>query len=92
MSDDYHLRSTTSTDAGFLLDMLVEAVNWQAKRQLARSSVAADQVLSRYVRGWPRHGDLGVISEANDEPIGAAWLRLFAADHPGYGYVADDVS
>lgn len=70
--------------------MLVEAVNWKESRHLERSSVAVDPVLSRYVTGWPRPGDLGVIAEAG-EPIGSVWLRLFTADDPGYGYVADDV-
>jgi GNAT superfamily N-acetyltransferase len=88
---DYHLRSIIPTDADFLFDMLVEAVNWDPERQLARSYVAVDPVLSRYLRGWPRPGDVGVIAEADDMPIGAAWLRLFTADHPGYGYVADDI-
>jgi GNAT superfamily N-acetyltransferase len=91
MSDDYQLRSTTRTDADFLLDMLVEAVNWRSKPQLARSSVAADPLLGRYLRGWPCPGDIGVIAETDDEPIGAAWLRFFTADHPGYGYVVDDI-
>jgi GNAT superfamily N-acetyltransferase len=70
--------------------MLVEAVNWNESRHLERSSVAVDPVLSRYVTGWPRPGDLGVVAEAG-EPIGSVWLRLFTADDPGYGYVADDV-
>jgi GNAT superfamily N-acetyltransferase len=91
MSGAFHLRSITSTDGDFLLDMLVEAVNWDPNRQLGRSSVAADPVLSGYVRGWPRPGDLGVIAESGDKPIGGAWLRLFTAADPGYGYVADDI-
>lgn len=91
MSGDYHLRPASVTDADFLLDMLVEAVNWQPKRQLARSSVASDQTLNRYVGGWPGSGDLGVIAEVDDEPIGGTWLRFFTVDHPGYGYVGEDV-
>ncbi len=71
--------------------MLVEAVNWAPDRQLPRAAIAADPALARYVDGWPRPGDLGVVAEADHAPIGAVWLRLFTADAPGYGYVADDV-
>jgi ribosomal protein S18 acetylase RimI-like enzyme len=48
--------------------------------------------LARYVRHWGREHDLGVVAlhPARGEPIGAAWLRLWAADGRGYGYVDAD--
>jgi GNAT superfamily N-acetyltransferase len=42
-------------------------------------------------RGLAPPGDLGVIAEADAVPTGAAWLRFFPPDHPGYGFVAPDV-
>ena len=91
MGNQHRLRSATAADADFLLEVLVEAVNWTPERRQSRSTVATDPVLARYIDGWPRPGDLGVVAEAASKPIGAAWLRLFTADEPGYGYVADDV-
>lgn len=91
MVQAHRFRPATAEDADFLFDMLVEAVNWTPDRHLSRSTVAADPTLVRYIDGWPRQGDLGVVAEADGVPIGAAWLRLFAANEPGYGYVADDV-
>lgn len=88
---EVRLRSAASLDADFLVDMLVEAVNWSPNRELSRSTVVADPVLAGYVDGWPRPGDLGVVAESDEGPVGAAWLRLFTVDAPGYGYVADDV-
>jgi GNAT superfamily N-acetyltransferase len=46
---------------------------------------------AHYVTGWPKPGDQGVVAEADGQPIGAAWLRFFADDDPGYGFVAADV-
>lgn len=53
--------------------------------------MVADNTLARYVEGWGRPRDLGVVAEAEGRPIGAAWIRRFISGAPGYGYVADDV-
>jgi ribosomal protein S18 acetylase RimI-like enzyme len=52
--------------------------------------VLADPHTARYLSGWGRPGDVGVIAE-EDQPVGAAWFRLFSADEPRYGFVASDV-
>lgn len=75
-------------DVTFLSQMLVEAVNWRPdRRPLALEEVLADPHLARYVRGWGRHGDGGVIAEVGGGRVGACWYRLFPADEPGYGFV-----
>ena len=47
--------------------------------------------IAKYVEGWGRYGDLGFIAvdSSNNEPVGAAWLRLFTGGEKGYGYVDD---
>jgi GNAT superfamily N-acetyltransferase len=68
--------------------MSVVAVNWDPDRAaLPAEAVAADPELRRYVAGWPRSGDLGLIAEAEGAPVGAAWLRTFDAADPGYGFI-----
>lgn len=86
------MRAVRAADVDFLVDMTMEAVNWDPRRRLTRIEVAADPALAHYWTGWGRPGDLGVIGvDPYDEPIGAAWLRRFPADDPGYGFVGEDV-
>lgn len=91
MTDHYQLRRAQAEDQPFLIDMLLDAVNWAPDRSFSPEAVLSDPQLFRYVDRWPRQGELGVLAEVSGKPIGAAWLRFFTADHPGYGYVADDV-
>ena len=83
-------RAATPADEPFLREMLWLAYNWRDQ------TVAADHWPDpdgprRYVEGFGRPGDGGVIAETGGVPAGAAWYRLLPADDAGYGYVADDV-
>jgi GNAT superfamily N-acetyltransferase len=82
------LRGADAAAGPFLLEMLVEAAFWRPEgpRGVAQD-VLADPDLARYVSEWPREGDLGVVAEEDERPVGAAWLRFFAADSPGFGFV-----
>ena len=40
---------------------------------------------TRRCRG--REGDIALVATENGHPVGAAWLRAFRADAPGYGFV-----
>jgi GNAT superfamily N-acetyltransferase len=81
------IRPATADDAPFLQRMLAMAVNWRTgpdPRPVAE--VMAVPELKRYLAGWPRPGDVGLIAE-EDVAIGAAWWRTFAGDDRGYGFV-----
>ncbi|MFJ7250529.1 GNAT family N-acetyltransferase [Kitasatospora sp. NPDC098652] len=89
-------RFALTGDAELLRELLVSAVNWAPGHGLSPEAVLSDPANSRYVEGWPRHGDLGLVAVASraahgDAPVGAAWLRYFTEDEPGYGFVAPDV-
>jgi ribosomal protein S18 acetylase RimI-like enzyme len=47
----------------------------------------ANPELARYVEGFGRPGDYGIVAEEGAEPLGAAWWRHFQASTPGYGFV-----
>ena len=83
-------RAAAPADEPFLREMLWLAYNWRDP------SVATDHWPDpdgprRYVEGFGRPGDGGVIAVSGEEPAGAAWYRLLPASDAGYGYVADDV-
>jgi GNAT superfamily N-acetyltransferase len=88
----WSIRPATAEDGAFLADMLVEAVNWSPEwKPRSRRRVLSDLRTAHYIAGWPRDTDLGVIAEADSEPVGAAWARFFPADDPAYGFVGPDV-
>ncbi len=91
MGGAYAIRPATAGDSDFLTAMLVAAVNWSGRHPVGRRELLADPHLARYVVGWQRASDLGVVAEADGERIGAAWLRFFDAMQPGYGFVDADV-
>ncbi|MEU7924386.1 GNAT family N-acetyltransferase [Micromonospora sp. NPDC049107] len=88
----FNIRTATPADDGFLVDMLVQAVNWLPERNWSREEILTKPELAHYVAGWMRPGDFGVVAvDPADRPIGAAWCRHLTAGDPGYGYVSDDV-
>lgn len=86
------LRDATDEDLDLLHDMLYEAFTWDGTGRFTREQVRADEHTVRYLGGWRRTGDLGLVAlDEDDRPLGAVWARALPADAPGYGYVADDV-
>lgn len=86
-----HLRPVTAADFPFLLEMLLEACNWDGTPWYDEAQVRADDRAWLYLADWPRATDFGVIAEVDGVPAGATWARLLTGERHGYGYVADDV-
>jgi [ribosomal protein S18]-alanine N-acetyltransferase len=89
-----HVRPTMrdQNDARFLREMLYEAAAWRPGYTRPFAEVLSDPALSRYVEGWGRAGDVGLIAE--DEAgarVGAAWYRLFTDDEHGYGFLSPSI-
>jgi GNAT superfamily N-acetyltransferase len=88
----WSIRRAALEDGDFMADMLVETANWSPEwKKKSRDHVLSAPSTAHYIAGWPRETDLGVIAQADGEPIGAAWLRFFPSADSGYGFVAPDV-
>jgi ribosomal protein S18 acetylase RimI-like enzyme len=83
----YSLRRAGTDDVEFLWELLSYASHSGVDPGALRDAPE----LARYVEGWGRPTDLGVVAvdAATGEGVGAAWLRLLAGDAKGYGYVDD---
>jgi GNAT superfamily N-acetyltransferase len=84
-------RLSARADPAFLAEMLYEAVYWNddgAEERPPFDEMMARPELRRYVEGWGRVGDVAIVAlDRQDEPVGAAWYRLFDAGDAGYGFV-----
>jgi GNAT superfamily N-acetyltransferase len=79
-------------DRAFLDQMWHTAAFWQPDRDVMEPALAKRiPELARYIADLDRAGDVALIATDGDTRLGAAWYRLFTADEPGYGFVADDV-
>jgi GNAT superfamily N-acetyltransferase len=83
------IRLAQPDDEPFLWDMAWEATAVDdGMRALGREAAFAIPHVRRYLDGWGRPGDAGVVAVAADgQRLGAAWYRLFPPAEPGYGYV-----
>jgi GNAT superfamily N-acetyltransferase len=92
MSARYRIRTAVQADGAFLADMVVEAANWRAGAARPRHDVLGAEDYRRYVSGWMRPSDAGVVAETVEgEGIGAAWYRMLPRSAPGFGYIATGV-
>lgn len=87
------VRPATAGDIEFLWSMLFYAAHADEQPGASVHSIRSDPDLLRYLDGWgTRPGDIGVVAVDSSDPVGAAWLRLFAAEEADLvTYVAPDV-
>jgi ribosomal protein S18 acetylase RimI-like enzyme len=84
------IRSASTADLPFLWDMLFEsAFTTDEARTAWRSDPQPPAELMKYLDGYGRHGDAGVVAEDSDgTPVGAAWYRIFTTHDRGDGILA----
>ncbi len=85
------LRTATADDAGFIEHVFVLAADWNPANVKGEAHWRADPTFPKYVGGFPRGTDHGIVAEVRGAPVGAAWWRYFTEREPGYGFVAADI-
>jgi RsiW-degrading membrane proteinase PrsW (M82 family)/GNAT superfamily N-acetyltransferase len=85
------VRHANPGDLPFLTAMLAEAANWDGRRQFTPANISQDPSAWRYLDGWQRPTDFGVVSMDGITPTGAAWARFLTKADEGYGYVSDSI-
>lgn len=92
MAGSFRIRAAEQGDGAFLADMVVEAANWNARYPRPKYDVLEDPHMQRYLTGWMRPSDAGVVAlDAQGEPIGATWYRMLPRTEPGFGYAGTGV-
>jgi ribosomal protein S18 acetylase RimI-like enzyme len=74
--------------------MLAEAASWErgsGEPPYPLVDLLGTPRIADYIEGWGRPGDFGVVAEEAGAPAGACWCRRFTSEHPGYGFIAEDV-
>jgi GNAT superfamily N-acetyltransferase len=85
------VRPAEPEDEPFLAEMLRFAAFPPGTGTPTAAVVRTDERLARYVHGWGRDGDAGVIAEHSRDQVGAAWYRHFSRDLPGHGFVSEAI-
>ena len=83
-------RPASPGDVELLTRMLWIAFNWRDET-VSEQHWPDPTAAAKYVDGFGRPGDAGVVAAVAGEDVGAAWYRLLPADDPGYGFVAADI-
>lgn len=84
------VREALSTDLEFMWDMLFAALYVPPGAEKLPRSVLNDPLISRYLEGWGRGGDMAFIAEVNNQKVGAIWVRIFSSQDKGFGWVDEN--
>jgi GNAT superfamily N-acetyltransferase len=90
---EFAVRPVEPDDLSFLWDMLWEAAAVDpGMRARGKEAALADPLNRKYLDGWGRPGDAGVVAfDEVGRRLGAAWYRLFSVEAMSYGFIAPDV-
>lgn len=86
----YSTRLATLIDATFLREMLYEAAAPLRRDRPPPEELLASKSVAAFIDAWGRPGDHGIIADAEFEPVGAAWFRVFPDDDLEGGFIGGE--
>jgi GNAT superfamily N-acetyltransferase len=81
------IRTLLPGEQHFLREMIYYAMYIPEDQDRPGIDVVDHPAISKYFRGWGRHGDTALVAVSGKKLVGAAWYRLFTPDNPGYGFI-----
>lgn len=89
--NDVSVRVVTVADRDVLARATLDNINWSGPR-FTMSEVESTPQFRHYYDGWSDAEDYGLLAQNTEGvAVGVVWLRCFAADDPGYGFVAETI-
>ncbi len=89
---DIIYRLSIATDTPALWEMLTYAARMPDDVAANIAAAQADPFLQKYVAGWGRAGDLGVLAvDESGETVGAAWVRLLEHNFHARNYAVENI-
>jgi ribosomal protein S18 acetylase RimI-like enzyme len=86
------IRLVDLDDVPFLEEMLFEAFHWDPSQpRPGQDEFLADPKVHKYLSGWGRRGDAGVVAIDGKEPVGAGWIRQWTEADQSYGFVDEEI-
>ncbi len=86
---DIRITIAEPADEPFLWTMLYHAAQMDKDGAAGPEAARGHPYLDRYVAGWGRPTDLGVIGLEHGLQVGAVWSRLLIGADRTYGYIDD---
>lgn len=88
---DIRIRKALTLDEAFLREMFYLSLYVPPGQEPFPRTILKRPELAKYLEGWGRAGDIGLIAVKDSVDVGAVWLRLLEGDQAGYGYARDGV-
>jgi ribosomal protein S18 acetylase RimI-like enzyme len=89
MNEQLQLLEAQPAHEDILWVMLYYAAHMEKDGETSLYAAKGHPYLDRYVAGWGRPGDYGVIAWRDGQAVGAAWSRIFRDEERTIGYIDD---